>query len=216
MATAPDNTIPLASNPINQTLARFVGFALAEIVALLAAHSIASSSLSNTLNVVRSMDSTPLVFNNQFFKEVLLPDTFPNNSVDPNQMVTSPFSWVIHLKSDAAFAAAPQTSASSYVQDVPHRLSVLKPSRLFGSYVHSNSDLIAVLGDIEEESDENYTWDSEFDLDAIIQNTDILSHKTLGILSELQTVVDPILEPGMSCFITLLLKQFPLSRVLRY
>ncbi|KIJ31370.1 class II peroxidase [Sphaerobolus stellatus SS14] len=110
---APDNTIPLASDPINHTLARFldVGFTPPEVVALLAAHSIASSSLSNIFNIVPTMDSTPLVFDNQFFKEVLLPGNFPNNSVDPNQTVASPFSWEIRLKSDAAFAAAPQTSA---------------------------------------------------------------------------------------------------------
>ncbi|KIJ40079.1 class II peroxidase [Sphaerobolus stellatus SS14] len=111
---AADGTIPLPSDSVDQILARFsdVGFDPTDVVALLGAHSIASADINDDTTTVPYLDSTPQVFDVEFYKEVLLPGTISNNSIEPTDTTASPFTWEIRLKSDANIAADIRTQST--------------------------------------------------------------------------------------------------------
>jgi len=83
-APAPDGLVPSPADQVEQIVARFAdagGFSAAEVVALLASHSIARADhVDPTIQAV-PFDSTPFTFDTQFFVEVQLRGTgFPGTS----------------------------------------------------------------------------------------------------------------------------------------
>ena len=96
-APAPDGLIPEPTDTITSILNRFAdagGFSPAEVVALLASHTIARADhVDSTIQAV-PFDSTPFTFDTQVFLEVLLKGTgFPgtgNNSGEFSLLIKIP------------------------------------------------------------------------------------------------------------------------------
>lgn len=89
------------------------GFTPAEVVALLASHSIAAQDEIEP-DIARSpFDSTPDQFDTQVFLEVLLKGTVLPGGLGPGQgEVLSPMEGEFRLQSDAAFARNPLTACT--------------------------------------------------------------------------------------------------------
>ncbi|KAF7377245.1 Peroxidase [Mycena sanguinolenta] len=103
---APDGTVPEPFDPVSTILARMAdaGFSPAEVVALLASHSIAGADdVDPTISGV-PFDSTPSVFDTQFFVETQLRGTiFPGTGGNQGE-VESPMHGEIRLLSDSNLA----------------------------------------------------------------------------------------------------------------
>ncbi|EJD50148.1 hypothetical protein AURDEDRAFT_199636 [Auricularia subglabra TFB-10046 SS5] len=114
-APAPDGTVPDPFNPVTQILARMAdaGFSPAEVIALLASHSIAAQDEIEP-NIARSpFDSTPDSFDTQVFLEVLLKGNVLPGGLGPGEgEVLSPLEGEFRLESDAAFARDPRTACT--------------------------------------------------------------------------------------------------------
>ncbi|KAJ7749962.1 manganese-dependent peroxidase [Mycena metata] len=111
-APAPDGTVPEPFQDVPTILARMAdaGFSPAELVALLASHSIAGADDVDPNLSGLPFDSTPSVFDTQFFVETLLKGTlFPGTSGNQGE-VESAMAGVLRLQSDSELARAPQTS----------------------------------------------------------------------------------------------------------
>ncbi|PPQ65546.1 hypothetical protein CVT26_000503 [Gymnopilus dilepis] len=118
-AAAPDGTVPLPTDTVADILARMsdAGFVAAEVIWLLASHSVAAAvSIFELLPSIpvsipgTPFDSTPGTFDTQFFLEVLLKGTaFPGNGPQPGE-VLSPLAGEMRLQSDFAFSQDPSTA----------------------------------------------------------------------------------------------------------
>ncbi|KAI9461299.1 manganese peroxidase 1 [Lactarius psammicola] len=111
-APAADLTVPEPFDNVTSILARFqdAGFSPAEVVALLASHSIAAADEVDTTIPGTPFDSTPGTFDTQVFVEVLLKGTlFPGTGPNPGE-VESPLRGEMRLQSDFAIARDPRTA----------------------------------------------------------------------------------------------------------
>ncbi|KAI0041317.1 class II peroxidase [Auriscalpium vulgare] len=111
-APAPDLTVPEPFDTITDILARFAdtGFSPAEVVALLASHTVAAADHVDPSIPGTPFDSTPFTFDTQVFVEVQLRGTlFPGDG--PNQgEVQSPLHGEIRLQSDHDLARDSRTA----------------------------------------------------------------------------------------------------------
>ncbi|KAF5357392.1 hypothetical protein D9758_005879 [Tetrapyrgos nigripes] len=111
-AASPDGLIPEPFDSVDKILARFsdAGFSAAEVVALLASHSVAAADTVDSTIPGTPFDSTPDLFDSQFFIEVQLKGTlFPGTS-DNEGEVKSPALGEIRLQSDADLARDSRTA----------------------------------------------------------------------------------------------------------
>jgi len=111
-AAAPDNLIPEPFDSVDKILARFsdAGFSPSEVVALLASHSVAASD--NIEPGLRGLpfDSTPELFDTQFFIETMLKGTtFPGPGGNEGE-VKAPIPGEIRIASDENLARDPRTA----------------------------------------------------------------------------------------------------------
>ncbi|KAJ7628884.1 manganese peroxidase 1 precursor [Roridomyces roridus] len=105
-APAPEGTVPEPFQSVQTILARMAdaGLSAAETVALLASHSIAGADNVDPTREGFPFDSTPSVFDTQFFVETQLRGTlFPGSSGNQGE-VMSPIAGEIRLQSDHLFA----------------------------------------------------------------------------------------------------------------
>ncbi|KAF7348922.1 Peroxidase [Mycena venus] len=114
VATAPSpiGLVPEPFDTITDVLARFkeVGFSPAEVVALLASHTIAAADHVDPTIPGTPFDSTPGVFDTQLFIEMQLRGVlFPGDGSNPGQ-VESPLEGIIRLNTDATLARDDRTS----------------------------------------------------------------------------------------------------------
>ncbi|KAF8145706.1 Mn peroxidase MNP3 [Mycena galopus ATCC 62051] len=112
---APDGTVPEPFQTADVILARMAdaGFTPAELVALLASHSIAGSDDVDPTIPGTPFDSTPSVFDTQFFVETQLRGTlFPGTggNVSNQGEVESPIAGELRLQSDSELARDPTTA----------------------------------------------------------------------------------------------------------
>ncbi|KAJ7431424.1 manganese peroxidase 1 [Mycena galericulata] len=111
-APAPEGTVPEPFDGVTSILARMgdAGFTPAEVVALLASHSIAGADdIDPTLQGL-PFDSTPSVFDTQFFVETQLRGTlFPGTGGNQGE-VESPLAGELRLQSDSDFARDSRTA----------------------------------------------------------------------------------------------------------
>ncbi|TFK68125.1 manganese peroxidase 2 [Pluteus cervinus] len=93
---SPDNLVPAPFHSVDQILGRMseVGFDSDEVVALLAAHSVAAQDQQDTSMKGSPLDSTPSVFDGQFYLET---------------MTNSPPEGVFRIPADRLFATDPRT-----------------------------------------------------------------------------------------------------------
>ncbi|KAJ6542959.1 manganese peroxidase 3 [Mycena capillaripes] len=106
VATAPSpiGLVPEPFDSITDVLARFkeVGFSPAEVVALLASHTIAAADHVDPTIPGTPFDSTPGIFDTQLFIEMQLRGVlFPGDGSNPGQ-VESPLEGIIRLNTDAS------------------------------------------------------------------------------------------------------------------
>ncbi|EIW55332.1 manganese peroxidase isozyme precursor [Trametes versicolor FP-101664 SS1] len=118
---APDHTVPLPFDTVNSILARFAdaGFSAAQVVALLAAHTIATADHVDPTIPGTPLDTTPELFDTQFYVETLLRGTlFPGTSGNQGE-VMSPLSGELRLQSDSLLARDARTACEwqSFVND---------------------------------------------------------------------------------------------------
>ncbi|KAF5370845.1 hypothetical protein D9758_002113 [Tetrapyrgos nigripes] len=109
---SPDGLIPEPFDSVDTILARFsdAGFSAAEVVALLASHTVAAADTVDPTIPGTPFDSTPDLFDSQFFIEVQLKGTlFPGTS-DNEGEVMSPALGEMRLQSDAELARDSRTA----------------------------------------------------------------------------------------------------------
>ncbi|EJD42431.1 MnP-atypical, short manganese peroxidase [Auricularia subglabra TFB-10046 SS5] len=121
-APAPDGTVPEPFDPVTNILARMkdAGFSPAELIALLASHSVAAQDEIEPAIARAPFDSTPDAFDPQVYLEVLLKgDVLPGNLGPGKGEVLSPFEGEFRLESDFALARDPRTACAwqSFVND---------------------------------------------------------------------------------------------------
>ncbi|OJT04167.1 Versatile peroxidase VPL1 [Trametes pubescens] len=125
---SPDGLVPSPGDSVDTILARMsdAGFSADEVVALLAAHSVAAQEHIVTSIAGSPLDSTPSVFDAQFFVETLLNGTaFPGNDSNPTFEAKSPLPGEFRMLSDSLIARDSRTSCQwqSYVSDQARMVS---------------------------------------------------------------------------------------------
>ncbi|KAI0072718.1 manganese peroxidase 1 precursor [Panus rudis PR-1116 ss-1] len=112
-APAPDKTVPEPFDTVDSILARFAdagGFSPAEVIALLASHSVAAADKVDPTIPGTPFDSTPSLFDTQFFVETQLRGTlFPGTAGNQGE-VESPLRGEIRLQSDSELARDSRTA----------------------------------------------------------------------------------------------------------
>ncbi|KAF8483005.1 manganese peroxidase 1 [Russula ochroleuca] len=120
-APAPDNTVPAPFDSTDAILARFAdaGFNSDEVVALLASHSIAAAKDIDPSAPGAPFDSTPGVFDTQFFVEVQLRGVQVPGTTIYRGEAESALQGEIRLQSDAELARDARTACTwqSYVNN---------------------------------------------------------------------------------------------------
>ncbi|KAJ7483783.1 manganese peroxidase 1 [Mycena galericulata] len=109
---APEGTVPEPFDGVTSILARMgdAGFTPAEVVALLSSHSIAGADDVDPTISGLPFDSTPSVFDTQFFVETQLRGTlFPGSGGNQGE-VESPLAGELRLQSDSDFARDSRTA----------------------------------------------------------------------------------------------------------
>ncbi|KAI0702845.1 manganese peroxidase isozyme precursor [Cytidiella melzeri] len=110
---APDLTVPEPSDPVDKILARMADggdFTPAEVVDLLASHTVAAQDHVDPTIPGTPFDSTSSTFDAQFFVETLLKGTlFPGNGSNVGE-VESPLLGEFRLQSDALIARDSRTA----------------------------------------------------------------------------------------------------------
>lgn len=112
IAPAADLTVPEPFDTVDSILARFgdAGFTTAEVVALLASHTIAAADHVDPTIPGTPFDSTPFTFDTQFFVETQLRGTlFPGTGGNQGE-VESPLAGEIRLQSDSELARDSRTA----------------------------------------------------------------------------------------------------------
>ncbi|KAI0027370.1 manganese peroxidase 3 [Vararia minispora EC-137] len=109
---APDGTVPEPFDSVTKILERMgdAGFSPAEVVAVLASHSIAGADNIDPNLVGLPFDSTPSTFDTQFFIETqLVGTTFPGTSGNQGE-VAAPLQGELRLQSDFLLARDQRTA----------------------------------------------------------------------------------------------------------
>ncbi|TFY83704.1 hypothetical protein EWM64_g310 [Hericium alpestre] len=112
VAPAPDKTVPEPFDDVDSILSRFsdAGFSPAEVVALLSSHTVAAADHVDPTIPGTPFDSTPFVFDTQFFIETQLRGTlFPGTGGNQGE-VESPLRGEIRLQSDSELARDSRTA----------------------------------------------------------------------------------------------------------
>ena len=109
----PDGTVPEPFDTVDSILARFAdagGFTPAEVVALLSSHTVAAADLVDPTIPGTPFDSTPEMFDTQFFIETQLRGTlFPGTGGNQGE-VESPLHGELRLQSDSELARDSRTA----------------------------------------------------------------------------------------------------------
>ncbi|KZV73876.1 class II peroxidase [Peniophora sp. CONT] len=128
-ATAPavDKTIPEPFDSVSSILSRFAdaGFTPAEVVALLASHTVAAADEIDPTIPGTPFDSTPFTFDTQFFVETQLRGTgFPGTAGNQGE-VQSPLKGEMRLQSDSELARDSRTAClwQANVNNQQHMMS---------------------------------------------------------------------------------------------
>jgi cytochrome c peroxidase len=140
-AASPIGLIPEPFDSIDTILARMkdAGFSPAEVVALLASHTVAASDLIEPDFHGSPFDSTPSVFDNQLFIEVQLKGTIIGVGTGGHQgEALSAQEGVIRLQSDALLARDPRTACTWQ--------SFAKNQALMASSFRAAMQKMAILG----------------------------------------------------------------------
>ncbi|KZV63541.1 class II peroxidase [Peniophora sp. CONT] len=125
---AADLTVPEPFDSVDKILARFKdagNFSPAEVVALLASHTVAAADHIDPTIPGTPFDSTPFTFDTQFFVETQLKGTlFPGNGSNQGE-VMSPLRGEIRLQSDSELARDPRTAClwQANVDNQQHMMS---------------------------------------------------------------------------------------------
>ncbi|KII90765.1 hypothetical protein PLICRDRAFT_544796 [Plicaturopsis crispa FD-325 SS-3] len=147
IAASPDLLVPEPFHTVDMILARFAdaGFATDEVVALLASHTVAAADLVDPTIPGTPFDSTPEIFDTQFFVETQLRGTlFPGNGSNQGE-VMSPLRGEIRLQSDSELARDARTSCEwqSFVGNQAKLQAAFKSAMVKLSTVgHSIPDLV--------------------------------------------------------------------------
>ncbi|KAI0829879.1 peroxidase [Trametes gibbosa] len=132
---APDKTIPEPFDTVDTILARFsdaANFTPEEVVALLASHTIAAADEVDPTIPGTPFDSTPELFDTQFFIETLLVGTgFPGTAGNQGE-VLSPLAGEMRLQSDSELARDARTACEwqSMVNNQAKMISTFKAAML--------------------------------------------------------------------------------------
>ena len=136
---------------IDDILSRFseVGFSSDEVVALLASHSIAAANIDTALSEA-PLDSTPGVFDSQFYVETLLNGTIWPGNDDTQGEVMSPLAGELRLESDYNFARDSRTACTwqSFVNDQDSMRSAFAAAMLKMSVVQQNMDSLTDCSEV--------------------------------------------------------------------
>ncbi|VDC07243.1 unnamed protein product [Peniophora sp. CBMAI 1063] len=125
---AADKTVPEPFDTVDSILARFSdagGFSAAEVVALLASHSVAAADHVDPSIPGSPFDSTPGAFDTQFFVETQLRGTlFPGTGGNQGE-VESPLAGELRLQSDSELARDSRTAClwQANVNNQQHMMS---------------------------------------------------------------------------------------------
>ncbi|KAI0367672.1 manganese peroxidase 2 [Pilatotrama ljubarskyi] len=145
---APDKTVPEPFDTVDSILARFAdagGFTAAEVVALLASHTVAAADHVDPSIPGTPFDSTPELFDTQFFIETQLRGTlFPGTGGNQGE-VESPLHGELRLQSDSELARDSRTACEwqSFVNNQAKLQSAFKAAfRKMTVLGHNPSDLI--------------------------------------------------------------------------
>ncbi|KAH8107932.1 Mn peroxidase MNP5 [Cristinia sonorae] len=114
-SAAPDGLVPEPFHPVAQILDRFadagpVGFEDVEVVWALSAHTIAAANDVDPTTPGTPFDSTPGIFDTQFFLETQLRGTTFTGKGDPQGEVESAIKGVMRLQSDHLLARDTRTN----------------------------------------------------------------------------------------------------------
>ncbi|KAF4567729.1 Versatile peroxidase vpl1 [Pleurotus pulmonarius] len=152
VAPAPDLTVPEPFDTVDSILARFAeaGFSPAEVVALLASHTIAAADNVDPTIPGTPFDSTPSVFDSQFFVETQLRGTsFPGTAGNQGE-VESPLRGEMRLQSDSELARDPRTACEwqSFVNNQSKLQSAFKAAMLKLSLVAQDKSKLVDCSDV--------------------------------------------------------------------
>ncbi|THU84144.1 manganese dependent peroxidase 1 [Dendrothele bispora CBS 962.96] len=141
-AASPDLLVPEPFDSVTKILARFAdaGFNPNEVVALLASHTVAAADLVDPTIPGTPFDSTPGIFDSQFFIETQLKGTlFPGTAGNQGE-VMSPLRGEMRLQSDAELARDPRTACQwqSFVNNQANMQSEFKAAMLKLSLLGQN------------------------------------------------------------------------------
>ena len=142
----------LSIDSVTKILDRFrdAGFNSDEVVALLASHSIAASDNVDPTIPGTPFDSTPGVFDSQFFIETQLRGTlFPGTGGNEGE-VMSPLAGEIRLESDGAIARDPRTACTwqSFVVNQNAMRNAFKASMLKMSILGQSRNRLIDCSDV--------------------------------------------------------------------
>ncbi|KAI0081249.1 melanin-decolorizing enzyme [Panus rudis PR-1116 ss-1] len=147
-APAPDKTVPEPFDTVDSILARFAdagGFSPEEVVALLASHSVAAADHVDPAIPGTPFDSTPSVFDTQFFVETQLRGTlFPGTGGNQGE-VESPLAGELRLQSDSELARDSRTACEwqSMVNNQEKMANAFKAAMLKLSVLgHNINDMV--------------------------------------------------------------------------
>ncbi|TFK65297.1 manganese peroxidase 1 [Pluteus cervinus] len=148
VAPSPNFLVPEPFNTTDQILERFdqVGFSPSEVIALLAAHSIAGADTVDTTIPGTPFDSTPSIFDTNIFIDVLLNGTiFPGTGNNSGE-VMSAINGTMRLQSDFELAHDPRTACTwqKFATDQPSMASQ------FGSALYKLSIIGQKLEDLTD------------------------------------------------------------------
>ncbi|KAI0755052.1 heme peroxidase [Daedaleopsis nitida] len=152
-APAPSNLFPAPMDTASTILARMqdAGFSAEETVALLGAHSMGKQRTIDSGISGKPLDSTPGVFDSQFYLEMLLKGTaYPGRTAHLGETL-SPSKDIFRFSSDSAIARHPRTACAwqSYIGEderlrTAFRQAMLKVSTL-GQKMHELTDCSDVI-----------------------------------------------------------------------